>query len=289
VLVPHLPCSFHCEKSLKFAEDFITLGRDVGHQTEIDWAIEVLRWPVEWSTLHGIAEIKTPILKTSANTDATPLKYTARWRGSTYPKERATGVGFPYQAARNSRTTGPPQVPNGYSLRILNDEHQIREPLRSSLCFATRTLVVGNPYPEMRVGTQDDGSFAIANVPWPVRYVCGKIVAAYFLILFALQAILELQTRSSLSDQFFLFRKELFGEHSRSVSQCFALNDEMREVWAQDGPILTQYCLNYRYLNDRLFRLMRNVPRLAEPRTANEAEKWAHVLMSYYDELHQAF
>jgi hypothetical protein len=30
-------------------------------------------------------------------------------------------------------------------------------------------------------------------------------------------------------------------------------------------------------------------PRLAEPRTANEAEKWAHVMLSYYDELHQAF
>jgi hypothetical protein len=38
------------------------------------------------------------------------------------------------------------------------------------------------------------------------------VVAAYFLILFALQAILELQTRSFLSDQFFLFWKELFDE-----------------------------------------------------------------------------
>jgi hypothetical protein len=58
----------------------------------------VLSWPVEWSGLHGIAEIKTPVLKISARTDATAEKYTVRWSGTGYPDEGATGLRFPYRA-----------------------------------------------------------------------------------------------------------------------------------------------------------------------------------------------
>ena len=53
---------------------------------------------VEWSGLHGIAEIKTPVLKISARTDATAQKYTVRWSGTGYPDEGATGLRFPYRA-----------------------------------------------------------------------------------------------------------------------------------------------------------------------------------------------
>ena len=32
--------------------------------------MEILSWPVEWSVLHGIAEIKTPIFRVISRSDA---------------------------------------------------------------------------------------------------------------------------------------------------------------------------------------------------------------------------
>ena len=86
------------------------------------------------------------------------------------------------------------------------------------------------------------------------------VLTACFLFSFAAQAILELKARSVLSDQFFLSRKELLDFHSKTVSQSFALDDEMREIWALEGPILTHYRLTDSYQNERLFRLVRNAP-----------------------------
>lgn len=57
----------------------------------------ILSWPVSWSTLHGIAEIKTPVCKIICNTDATATKYTLRLRGTRYPEEGAQGLGFPFR------------------------------------------------------------------------------------------------------------------------------------------------------------------------------------------------
>jgi SAM-dependent methyltransferase len=72
-------------------------GRRAGFATEMDWILEILHWPVEWSALHGIAEIKTPILKISTKTDATAKKYLIQRRGTRYPVEGAQGLKFPYQ------------------------------------------------------------------------------------------------------------------------------------------------------------------------------------------------
>jgi hypothetical protein len=52
---------------------------------------------VEWSSLHGISETKTPILKMSSNTDAIDTKVVVRLSGTVYPDEGATGMGFPYR------------------------------------------------------------------------------------------------------------------------------------------------------------------------------------------------
>jgi hypothetical protein len=72
--VPHLPCRFDCEASAALGEQFLNVGRESGFTDEMEWMQEILDWPVEWSALHGIAEIKTPILKISARTDATARK-----------------------------------------------------------------------------------------------------------------------------------------------------------------------------------------------------------------------
>jgi hypothetical protein len=95
--VPHLPCRFDCEATVALSEQLLAVGRTHGFGVEMDWLCEVLSWPVEWSALHGIAEIKTPLLKISTRTDATAGKYTVRRLGDSYPSEGAQGVGFPYR------------------------------------------------------------------------------------------------------------------------------------------------------------------------------------------------
>lgn len=96
--VSHLPCSFCCKATVELADRFIDVGRNRGFDMEMDWLRQILDWPVEWSALHGIAEIKTPILKVSTRTDATPCKYTVRYKGNSYPAEGIRGLNFPFRA-----------------------------------------------------------------------------------------------------------------------------------------------------------------------------------------------
>ena len=97
--VPHLPCSFNCQPTIDLGQQFIQLGREAGYEQEMDWLLEILSWPAQWSALHGIAERKTPVIKVSARTDATAQEYIVRRLGSGYPDEGAQGLGFPYKTA----------------------------------------------------------------------------------------------------------------------------------------------------------------------------------------------
>lgn len=93
--VPHLPCSFSCPGTVALAARLLQVGCDAGYEEEMDWIEQILRWPVGWSALHGIAEIKTPVVKVSTRTDATAHKYVVRYRGDRYQGEGATGLAFP--------------------------------------------------------------------------------------------------------------------------------------------------------------------------------------------------
>ena len=95
-LVSHLPCSFDCEHTVDIGRRNAELGRKLGFNAEMDLAYELLTWPVEWSALHGIAEIKTPINKVSSRTDMTPWKYTVQKHSDMYPEDGASGTMYPY-------------------------------------------------------------------------------------------------------------------------------------------------------------------------------------------------
>lgn len=111
-MVFHLPCSFQCKPSIELAEQLEGIARSLGFQQEADWLTEMLHWPVQWSALHGIAEIKTPIAKLSANTDATGTKHTVNYLGNRYPEEGVPGLTFPYQPPKAKRISDA----NGLSL-----------------------------------------------------------------------------------------------------------------------------------------------------------------------------
>lgn len=95
--VPHIPCRFDCAGSLQLARLLADVGRRSGFAEEVEWTSQILRWPLEWSMLHGIAEMKTPILKVCTNAVASSSKYTIRWRGDLYPEDGAQGVTFPFR------------------------------------------------------------------------------------------------------------------------------------------------------------------------------------------------
>jgi 2-polyprenyl-3-methyl-5-hydroxy-6-metoxy-1,4-benzoquinol methylase len=118
--VPHLPCRFDCAPTIKLGEMFQEVGRDAGYFNEMEWAKDVLSWPVEWSALHGIAEVKTPILKVSTRTDATPMKLVVRYKGGGFPKEGATGLGFPYGEPSRLLITGS----SGFQRGLRNEVHK---------------------------------------------------------------------------------------------------------------------------------------------------------------------
>lgn len=96
-LVSHLPCSFGCRASAEISREMMGVGIRHGFAEEMGWAADVLSWPVEWSALHGIAEVRTPILRVSTRTDATADKLVVRYRGTGYPDEGASGTGFPFE------------------------------------------------------------------------------------------------------------------------------------------------------------------------------------------------
>jgi uncharacterized protein len=98
--IPHLPCRFDCETSAELAERLMDVGRRAGYAEEVDWMMDILSWPVEWTALHGIAEIKTPVLKISTRTDVTMRKCVVQRQGDTYPPEGAQGLNFPYRRPR---------------------------------------------------------------------------------------------------------------------------------------------------------------------------------------------
>jgi hypothetical protein len=82
------------------ARKLLALGREIGFSEEMDWLVQILRWSVEWSALHGIAEIKTPVVKIITQTDATARKYVVRRAGDLYPEEGVHGLSFPYRSRR---------------------------------------------------------------------------------------------------------------------------------------------------------------------------------------------
>jgi phospholipid N-methyltransferase len=103
--VSHLPCGFNCEPTYAIARSNIEWGYQNGYHEEMAWLEEMLDWPIQWSALHGIAEIKTPILKIITRTDATADKVEVNRQGFSYPDEGSSGVSFPFKNKARSILT----------------------------------------------------------------------------------------------------------------------------------------------------------------------------------------
>jgi uncharacterized protein len=97
------PCGPHCEASQRRGGALLALGREAGMKEAIDWLTEILDWPAEWSALHGIAELKTGIIKLAYNTEFTHEKLTVRYHGHTLAIGAARGLSFAYRRPQSRR------------------------------------------------------------------------------------------------------------------------------------------------------------------------------------------
>jgi hypothetical protein len=110
----HLPCSLQCDATCQMANEIKSVARDIGGQPTLALLYEILSWPVQWSALHGIAEIDTPVMRISTRTDATAGKFTVRLNGlGGTVDDAAHGNRFPFKPRlpRNAAsTTAAPAV-----------------------------------------------------------------------------------------------------------------------------------------------------------------------------------
>lgn len=101
--VPHLPCSWDCEATRAFGRQLLDVGRELGFDEEVAWLLEALSWPYEWSALHGIAEIRSPILRITTRTVATRHPLVIRVHSEVYPEAGARGTRHPYRTWKDER------------------------------------------------------------------------------------------------------------------------------------------------------------------------------------------
>lgn len=104
-LSPQIPCSVTCEASKKTAQQWMAVAEAHGFKQEVDDMLEILSWPMEWSVLHGIAEIKTPLFRVSTNSTPSLEKYTVQFAGTTFPDEAPPALTFPYRKPKVNKIT----------------------------------------------------------------------------------------------------------------------------------------------------------------------------------------
>jgi hypothetical protein len=105
--VDHFPCSFTCSLSEDRFQMLLTSGRRAGFVSHMDVLKETSEWPYKWSTLHGITEIQTPILKLLHDASPARQKFTVIIQGERYPSESVGGLAFPYLTPRRLLRADP--------------------------------------------------------------------------------------------------------------------------------------------------------------------------------------
>lgn len=89
----HLPCSFTCDNTVRLANNILAY-QTMGYDREMAWLIEILSWPIKWSSLHGVAIVTTPIVKVIYSTDPVAEKVEIV-RDGIYPEGGVSGHEFP--------------------------------------------------------------------------------------------------------------------------------------------------------------------------------------------------
>lgn len=99
---PMYPCRLTCKRAKNRAVRFLQLGRELGYEREMEWLVAILSWPLLWTALHGIAEMKSPVIKIIHATDVSHRKVELALEGSLFPEQGATGLHFPFYLSKQT-------------------------------------------------------------------------------------------------------------------------------------------------------------------------------------------
>ncbi len=92
----HIPCSFHCDKTIELAMQRMRLAREIN--ADMATLLEaLLSMPMSWDCLHGIAIIRTPIFYVIINSVPSIDRQIVKLNGKFIPKESARGICFPFK------------------------------------------------------------------------------------------------------------------------------------------------------------------------------------------------
>lgn len=204
----HLPCSFACEATQRLGYEIAALMRTLGYEREEGWAHTLLSMPMEWSSLHGVAMVVTPLFKLVYDSDPLPSKVTLRLRSPVYPQHGATSSTFPFTMEKPLRVVK--RHLNGFtSLEAMEQGHRfilgalprkLTGPVLDLGCGdGTLMRTIHQQYPETTVsGVESQDELAKADSRIVVANVFGwRGWGEYSCVLLAMQRLLEVpQTRA---------------------------------------------------------------------------------------------
>lgn len=98
------PESFDDPAAVAAGVELRLLAEQHGYGAAIDDLREILSWPVAWTSLHGVAEVKTPVFRYVR--DAPPLarRQVVHRAGTAMPDNAPRGIGFPFVARVRARS-----------------------------------------------------------------------------------------------------------------------------------------------------------------------------------------
>jgi len=92
----HIPCSFHCDKTIELALQRMRLAREIN--SDLAKLLEaLLSMPMSWDVKNGIAVIRTPIFYIITSSVPTTERHLVEIGGKFIPKESAKGICFPFK------------------------------------------------------------------------------------------------------------------------------------------------------------------------------------------------
>jgi len=104
----HIACDFRCKETEAWGDRLLKVAAGwAGDPVRIRrWLRELLSMPMEWSVLHGIVQVKTPILYVVASSLPTAEKHVIRIMGSHWPVAGAESTVFPFNASEQTLNHG---------------------------------------------------------------------------------------------------------------------------------------------------------------------------------------
>jgi len=117
-LFSELPGEFLCVNTQALIQEHIEAMKEQGFIEQSDSLKEILRWPVEWSSLNGIEEIRTPIVKVARYTGEKGQKRQFQIDGLSSPEEGAEGLSFPFNQKEKRKFSGSKYFQKGMEINI---------------------------------------------------------------------------------------------------------------------------------------------------------------------------